>query len=348
MGKRKFCSFVKLAVVMLTINLIVSGCENPGKESDIAGKTYVYEKEGFGGDFTIRIDEDGTFSYYEGPFSSYFGTGEWTLDGNILCLSEDAEAGKGETYYFKADGKSLIFLAENSGDFMFIQVSDGERFTERKEEENLEEEEKERSEVMTVREHARLLEEAGITELTEEKIAQVEAMIENMPEEIVEALDPAQIPAFLLTAVGAGEYDFDSLTWTPDSRQVYSFDLEVFNAGQMYTQFLEGIMAINEGEFELTQIKEEVKGEERPEGPESHKIQFCYNGTEYMYEAEVYYDWFDTGMIAYMNHVLEKEGNPKRLYSMGDGYQECIVLYCTEEWADEFNRKTGCGIEVYL
>lgn len=350
MCRKIFGSQIQCVFMAFILTALAAGCKGAVRENDIAGKTYVYEKEGFGGDFVIQINKDGTFSCYEGPLSSYYGIGEWTLDGDTLCLSEDAEAGNGAVYYFKADGKALTFLEEKSDRFLFIQAVDGDKFIERREEENTgetkrkEETIEEGSGIMTVREYARLLEEAGIKELTEEKIAQVEAMIENLPEEAAEALEPEQVPAFLLTAVGRGEYDPDSLSWTPDSSQVYSFDLEVFDSGKMYTHFLEGIRKISEGEFEITQI-DEVSGEEGPEGPESHRIQFCYNGTEYAYDAEVYYDWFDTGMIAYMNQVFEKEKNPKRLYAMGDGYQECIVLYCTEEWADEFNRKTGCGVE---
>ncbi len=191
---------------------------------------------------------------------------------------------------------------------------------------------------MTVKEHARLLEEAGIQEITGDHIKQIEKMVETMPQEVAEALDESQISAFLLTAAGKGKYDYENWTWKPDSRQVYSFDLEAFDEGKMYTYFLEGISSINEGEFVLTQVRELVSSEEGTQGPRSHRVQFCYNGTKYAYDAKVYYDWFDTGMIDYMNQVLEKEGNPKRLYSMGDGYQECIILYCTKEWAGNFNR----------
>lgn len=50
-----------------------------------------------GGDFTVTIREDGTFTYYEGPLSSIFGDGTW-------------------------------YLAEDSADFIFVDVADGDRF----------------------------------------------------------------------------------------------------------------------------------------------------------------------------------------------------------------------------
>lgn len=197
---------------------------------------------------------------------------------------------------------------------------------------------------LTVREYADLLKEAGITELTEGDITQVEGWLDEMPEDVKEALNAEQVPAFLLLTVGAGEFDFDTLEWTPSSRQIYCFDLEAFNIDQMYTYFLEGVLAINEGEFEITQIEEKLSREQTDKGPKSHKIQFKCNETKYEYDAEVLYDWFDTGILDYMNRVLEKEGISKRLYFMGDGYQECIVLYCTQEWAENFNRLTGCRL----
>ena len=36
---------------------------------DVGGKVYVYEKEGFGGEFLIQMKEDNTFEYHEGFLS---------------------------------------------------------------------------------------------------------------------------------------------------------------------------------------------------------------------------------------------------------------------------------------
>lgn len=376
MDKKRFRNGVRLSVLILMVSILTAGCKGSVKESDIAGKTYVYEKEGFGGDFTIQIKDDKTFEYYEGPLSSYIGMGKWTLEDDIVCLSEKSEAGDLSHNYFKVDGDTLVFLTEKSRNFSFVKVSDGERFfadDERsKENQNekdaeddesnpegedgqsqkeTEEEQMENSQDnaskwknLTVREYADLLREAGITELTEGDIVQVEGWLEEMPGDVREALDAEQVPAFLLLTIGKGEFDVDTLEWMPSSRQIYCFDTEAFNIEQMYTYFLEGVLAINEGEFEITQIEEKLSKEQTDKGPKSHKIRFSCNGTKCEYDAEVLYDWFDTGILNYVNHVLEKEGISKRLYFMGDGYQECIVLYCTQEWAENFNRLTGCRL----
>ena len=44
----------------------------------VSDRLYTWEHDGFGGDFTITLYADGTFSYYEGMLSSYIGAGTWT------------------------------------------------------------------------------------------------------------------------------------------------------------------------------------------------------------------------------------------------------------------------------
>lgn len=73
--------------------LLLAGCSRQVRPGDIAGKIYRYEKDGVGGSFTIRLEEDGTFTYYEGSLSSYIGVGTWTLEGNTLCITDEG-AGK--------------------------------------------------------------------------------------------------------------------------------------------------------------------------------------------------------------------------------------------------------------
>lgn len=61
----------------------------------IAHRTYLYEKEGFGGAFAIQINDEGY------PFVNRF----------------------------KVDGSDLVFLSEDSSNFLYVKVVDGERFT---------------------------------------------------------------------------------------------------------------------------------------------------------------------------------------------------------------------------
>lgn len=95
---------------------------------DYANRSYIYEGGGFGGDFSITLDEDGTFSYYEGLLSSYIGFGSWTVEGDIITLTEDPEGTYGFVNHFRMEDGDLVFVSEGSSDFLYVDVSDGERF----------------------------------------------------------------------------------------------------------------------------------------------------------------------------------------------------------------------------
>lgn len=96
--------------------------------TDIAGKTYVYENEGSMGNFTITLYDDGTFTYYEGLASSYFGVGSWQMDGSIVTLTDDEELGFPLINKFIMDGDDLVFTEQDSSNFIYVKVEEGERF----------------------------------------------------------------------------------------------------------------------------------------------------------------------------------------------------------------------------
>ena len=96
--------------------------------TDIAGKTYVYENEGSMGNFTITLYDDGTFTYYEGLASSYFGVGSWQMDGSIVTLADDEELGFPLINKFIMDGDDLVFTEQGSSNFIYVKVEEGERF----------------------------------------------------------------------------------------------------------------------------------------------------------------------------------------------------------------------------
>ena len=118
------------ALALITaIALTCTGCSDIS--SDISGKTYVYEKGGFAGigDFAIKLNDDGTFSYYEGWASSYVGYGSWSVENGELVLYDDEDMG---CYpfenRFKIDGGDLVFVEDGSTNFLYVTVADGERF----------------------------------------------------------------------------------------------------------------------------------------------------------------------------------------------------------------------------
>lgn len=122
---KKHVGFIGAMICIIAL----AGCGKSVQKSDVAGKTYVYEKDGFGGDFAITLNVDGTFSYYEGLLSSYIGIGTWVLEGDALVLSDDEDVGYKFVNYFRVDDGCLAFQEERSSNFLYVKVSDGERFS---------------------------------------------------------------------------------------------------------------------------------------------------------------------------------------------------------------------------
>lgn len=127
MKTRVLCIFA----VFLSL-LAFAGCAEK-KEDDFKvppGKTYIYSGEPFSGlenePFSVTLFEDGTFTYYESPLSSYIGSGKWSEDNGIVTLTENSEPERVNRFCY--DGDDLVFIADRSDNFIYIKVSDGERF----------------------------------------------------------------------------------------------------------------------------------------------------------------------------------------------------------------------------
>ncbi|MBR3967536.1 MAG: hypothetical protein IKJ91_10735 [Clostridia bacterium] len=116
-------------ILVFAMVLLCSCCSAKKEESvstqDILGKTYVYEKDGAGGAFTITVEEDGTFTYYAGFLSSYIGHGAWTLEGDRLTLKD---VSYDIVNHFEVKKDRLVYLSEGSSGFMYVDVSDGDVF----------------------------------------------------------------------------------------------------------------------------------------------------------------------------------------------------------------------------
>lgn len=118
------------AAFVLLAALALAGCSAKVPENDISGKGYIYEKDGFPDKFGIQLYKNGEFTYYVGFYSSHVGYGKWTLDGDTLTLTENPNAsGYSNIFRFNVNGETLSYIAEESDNFMYMNVSDGERFT---------------------------------------------------------------------------------------------------------------------------------------------------------------------------------------------------------------------------
>lgn len=186
----------------------------------------------------------------------------------------------------------------------------------------------------------------------------------NLPADLVEELDGRETdseyqeimdsywesdPGFgyrmLLGYWGYGDYD-DNWNRIPTSDQVYAFDCEVFDMSTMYTEFMNGVIAISGGEFAITDIEEDTSQVDYDKDEGKQILTFKYNGKPYTFEAEFYGDWLDCSVIGFMNDVFEAEGNPKRLLATDDGGQGCILFYNTPEWGKELEALTGMELDT--
>lgn len=94
----------------------------------VRGKTFLYEEEGILGSFTITLYEDKTFTYYEGMASSYMGMGTWSQEGDFITLTDDKQGGYGLINHFILDGNNLVFIEEDSTNFIYLKVKNGDEF----------------------------------------------------------------------------------------------------------------------------------------------------------------------------------------------------------------------------
>lgn len=116
---------ILLILVFLCGIAAAEGIVDETRDGDIAG-TYRYEGEGFGGDFTITLNADGTYAFYEGMLSSYMGGGSWSLEEDAVCLTE--KNGFDLHFRFALQGGALVYDAAGSDAFPYVHVSDAERF----------------------------------------------------------------------------------------------------------------------------------------------------------------------------------------------------------------------------
>ena len=118
----------KVIVLFLSLCVMLGVIACGTSHGNVAGKRYTYEKGGFGGAFSITLNEDGTFTYYEGMLSSYIGIGTWEQNGSTVILQEDDEMGYGFVNYFQISGDDLVFISEDSDNFLYTEVLDGDIF----------------------------------------------------------------------------------------------------------------------------------------------------------------------------------------------------------------------------
>ncbi|MBQ4381741.1 MAG: hypothetical protein II794_03270 [Oscillospiraceae bacterium] len=116
-------TIILLLVICGALSLWACGEKDEATARRLAGTTYVWEKPGAGGYFTITLQEDGRFSYYAGFLSSHMGFGSWTVEDGILTLDEGRWV-----FRFRVGRDAITYIAQGSDQFMYVTVEDGDRF----------------------------------------------------------------------------------------------------------------------------------------------------------------------------------------------------------------------------
>ena len=75
-------------------------------------------------EFWIRLDADGTYSFSEAFYSSYYGHGAYTLTGDTLSVMSSS----GGISRFRVGDGTLTFLEGLSENFMYVHLPDGAVF----------------------------------------------------------------------------------------------------------------------------------------------------------------------------------------------------------------------------
>ena len=124
--------FALLICILIVASLLVS-CQDSELNLDDVYGTYVQESSIVITDrFYITLSPDGTFQYLETGFSSHVGVGDYSVDGNIITLTETIAKidndGTNRIYKFKYQDNKLIFVKSESDEFLYVDLPDGAVF----------------------------------------------------------------------------------------------------------------------------------------------------------------------------------------------------------------------------
>jgi len=119
--------------------------------------------------------------------------------------------------------------------------------------------------------------------------------------------------------------------------------MEAWEVSMMYTDFLTGVAAMSGGELEFTDIVEEDSNVNWEEGTGTKTVSFTFRGERYSLEAEMFYDWFDTGFLDEFARIVNGSGEEKKLWYLTD-YQLVNVFYQDDDWARQFRKQTGYSL----
>lgn len=153
----------------------------------------------------------------------------------------------------------------------------------------------------------------------------------------------------LLSMQGMGSFDWKGDGgWTPTSDKVYALDTEVFDIDNMYLNFMQGLLAISNGELPITGLKADNSQVVWEEPSGIMALEFDFDGQPHRLEMAFMGDWMDCSVLKKVNEVLKSHGVEKRFYAQWNDFQGFTVVYNTVKWAREFQLATGVALTTAL
>ena len=151
---------------------------------------------------------------------------------------------------------------------------------------------------------------------------------------------------WLLTSLGMPEHN-ENFEITGYSEEVFWFDYEGWDLETDYIHILEGMAALAKGSAidQVENIRVDTTNVDWEEGRGTLTVTLDYNGKTLSYPMKVLYDWIDSDVLNIYNTLLKDTNSAEYFYAMGDDGQGVIIFFCSEDWADHFEKMTNIKLE---
>ena len=194
---------------------------------------------------------------------------------------------------------------------------------------------------MTLQEIVATLDDLGITGISPEMLAELEDDFATYPDYYysneLKIID-------VLFCMSYDYYNADTGTWTAASDDVFYFDLECIFIDTMYSDFLQGVSALDP-ELDFENISEDISGADYENNQGKQSADFTWNGTSYRITGRVDNDWFDLDAADDLGSIIKNANTGKQLYFASDTGTGIILFYRDAAWAEKFESTTG--IKLY-
>lgn len=191
-------------------------------------------------------------------------------------------------------------------------------------------------------EQAEVLRSLGFT-VTQET---VESVRSDMEEYNIRAYVEGDPYTWLLSGLGMPRYN-EEQEIIGYSDEVFWFDFEGWDISTDYIEVLEGMKALAAGSLldGVKNIRENVDNVDWEAGSGEVTVSLEWQGREHSWQMDVQYDWIDGRVLGIFNSLLAQEKAGERFYAAGDGGQGALVFFCSEAWAEKFEKATGLALD---